>query len=458
MNSLALVIPPYKNYTNYWLPFAGLGYLTSELLKKGYHPVIIDSVAEGLSFDELLLRLVELKPIALLLPSTTSEVSDAHRVALAFKDFFPQTPIIVGGAHCSMALRETLERCRGFDVAVASEGEQVILKVLDAVLGNNNLYAIRGIAFRKTSRIVVTKPREYLQNLDALPFPHWPSFPIKGYRGLFSLFSGLEYPVMAFRGCPYKCIFCQRSMGTQVRGRSITNVVAEIEHAIACGAKSIEFNDETFTLQRQWVVSFCKELIHRGLNHKCSWHCTTRADLIDAELLAFMMKAGCRVVIYGAESFNNDILKAAKKDLTAAQIIKAIRLTKDAGMDVFLCLIFGLPYDTKSLIRSTISTLLSLPVDYVTITILVPFPGTEVQRMVTQGEGGLKPHSKEWNNYAIQKGGAIELKQASHRELRLLQLYAYIRFYLRPTRILNLFKLVNPLAALREVIGVFKHG
>lgn len=456
METIALVIPPMETYANSWLPHLGFGYLSSILVKSGYKAVVVDAVAEHLSREKLLERLRNINPSAIFLSATTSEVSGTHDIALGFKEDFPHRPVVVGGAHSSGMLRETLEHCPAFDIAVAGEGEHLIVDLITAVLENRGISTFKGIAFRQGGQISVTEPANPIEDLNRLPFPHWDPFPKGGYLGMFQLFSGLEIPIMASRGCPYDCSFCQRALGKRVRSRSVKSVVEEVGYAISKGAVSVWLNDETFTLHRQWVVRFCESLISKRLPESFYWYCQTRADLVDAELLDLMKKAGCRVVVYGAESFDDYVLKGVKKNITREQVIKAVSLTKAAGMEVYLTLIFGLPNHSRSSILSTISTLLSLPVDYVTISLLTPYPGTEIRQMANSGERGLRLRSEDWDDYHTQTGGALELEGLKHSHLRLLQLYAYIRFYFRPTRVRKMFRLVTPKGILKPALGILR--
>ena len=74
---------------------------------------------------------------------------------------------------------------------------------------------------------------------------------------------------------------------------------------------------------------------------------------------------------------------------------------------------------------------------------MVPFPGTEVLVMAKQGIGGLRLLSTDWKDYAKQSGNALSSITLSNRQLKKFQAKAYLRFYLRPSRIKNLLELTN---------------
>ena len=53
-----------------------------------------------------------------------------------------------------------------------------ILKMID--VKENNWSAIDGIIFRdKENKLIITKQRELVENLDSLPFPAWELFPLE---------------------------------------------------------------------------------------------------------------------------------------------------------------------------------------------------------------------------------------------------------------------------------------
>jgi len=106
-------------------------------------------------------------------------------------------------------------------------------------------------------------------------------------------------------------------------------------------------------------------------------------------------------------------------------------------------LIFGLPYESKKTINETINLMMKVNLDYVTIGILVPFPGTEVLDMAKQSIGGLRLLSTNWEYYTIQSGNSLYLQSLSSKDLKWLQTKAYMKFYLRPSRIFNLLELAS---------------
>lgn len=439
---ILLAYPPLNEHTSYWLPHIGLGYLAA-VLAKNHDVCIKDCVAERVGFDKFREFVSRNRFDLVGITSTTYEISNAHKIAEIAKAEIPSTVVVVGGPHSTALPEQTLKEFQYFDIAVAGEGEKTVEEIACNIEAKKPLSGIRGIAYRDNGKIKVNDKREFINNLDDLPIPLWEKFPLEKYHGYLGLIKKKELPILSGRGCPNQCVFCQRASGSKPRLRSVKSVVDEIEYDIKCGARSLAFCDETFTLFKERTKEICEEIIRRGLNKKISWHCETRVDRIDKETLMKMKEAGCEMVAFGVESGNDFILQKAKKGISTAQIRRAFIFAKEVGLKTYMFLIFGLPYETEKTVKDTINLMMEVDPDYVTIGILVPFPGTEVFEMASKGEGFIKILSNNWNDYGKQIGKSLELETITSKRLRELQSQAYSKFYLRPSKIRNLLELAS---------------
>jgi radical SAM superfamily enzyme YgiQ (UPF0313 family) len=71
------------------------------------------------------------------------------------------------------------------------------------------------------------------------------------------------------------------------------------------------FDDDTFNIQKARTIELCAKLKPLGL----TWSCTSRVTT-DYETLKAMKEAGCRLLIVGYESGDQQILKNIKKGAT----------------------------------------------------------------------------------------------------------------------------------------------
>jgi radical SAM superfamily enzyme YgiQ (UPF0313 family) len=133
------------------------------------------------------------------------------------------------------------------------------------------------------------------------------------------------------------------------------------------------FDDDTFNIQKARTVELCSKL--KPLN--LTWSCTSRVTT-DYETLKAMKEAGCRLLIVGYESGDQQILKNIKKGAT---IERARQFTKDChklGLVVHGDFILGLPGETRETIRNTISFAKELDVETIQVSVAHAYPGTEL--------------------------------------------------------------------------------
>jgi len=156
-----------------------------------------------------------------------------------------------------------------------------------------------------------------------------------------------------------------------------------------------------------------------------------------------MKRAGCRVISYGVESGSPEMLKRIKKGITLERVGNAIRWTREAGILTDTNYIIGHPWDTRETINDTIYFAVKSNAHMASFAILVPFPGTEIARMALKGEGGRKLLSTDYSTYGKQVGGAMELDDIPRQDLERFHRKAYMKFYLRPSRILNFMRVVD---------------
>ncbi len=417
------------------------------LRQKGYDVTSIDAIAEGLSRAELIKRIQKIKPDIVGLTALTEQVYEASLLAKKIKEMSPEVKTILGGYHASALPEQTLKEFSSFDYLVYGEGELTLPELLKAIASNNRdvLRSIQGIAYRDGKDVVVTPQRPYL-DVNALPPLDFEGFDLKLYRPfyVFPNHKITELPVMTSRGCPYDCVFCFRTIGKIIRYRDVHLVINEIIRDIEVyHANRITFMDDTFTINMKRAESICDELIKTGIHKEITWNCATRADVVHAPLLKKMQQAGCRIISYGIESGDQAILDKAVKGLKIEEIKNAITWTKDAGIDIYANFIIGLPYDTVDSINRTIDLANSLDIDAALFSVLTPFPGTGLIDMVKDGRGGLKMISNDWRDYNKHVGRSLELDTVSINQLEKLQRKAYMRFYLRPQKFMNMFKIVR---------------
>lgn len=182
--------------------------------------------------------------------------------------------------------------------------------------------------------------------------------------------------MIATRGCPYSCAFCDRTtIGRNFRTRSTALVGEEIEllkHDYEI--QHIRFIDDCITLNRKWF----EEFLNMMGNRKVTWTCLSRADCLDRELLVKMRDTGCTEVFFGFESGSQRMLDAMHKQTTVEKNKRIIALCKDVGIKCCAYMMFGFPGENELTVDETLRFLDETKPDKSRLSTYVPIPNTDV--------------------------------------------------------------------------------
>ena len=283
---------------------------------------------------------------------------------------------VMGGPHASVDQGVFLDSGH-FDYVLKGEAEYTFPQMLKAIDGQDEaaLAEVPGLTALRDGELVVDNPAPPLiKKLDELPMPARHLLPMESYFK-----NNPEHLVYIFttRGCPFKCIFCQKELtGRGFRVRSTEAIVDELEQIIKTYDPGVMlFVDEILTLRKKRIHEMCAEILRRKL--KFEWVANTRADCVDYPLLKHMHRAGCRRIYYGWESGSQRMLDVLKKDLTPEVIINAAKMTRRAGIWAKVYLIVGSPGETQADVAETEKVLRLAGPDLIRISVFNPLIGTE---------------------------------------------------------------------------------
>lgn len=430
-----------------WYP-AWLGYAAALVPKSK----LFDCPASNIDLKELLKK-VRRYDLIVIYTSTQSFESDIA-VAEGIKKVNPQVKIIFVGPHVSVLPEETLRASKAIDGVARKEFEETIL----AISQKKPWSKIKGLSFRKNKRIIHNPNRPLLKNLDKIPFVakiYKRDLPINSYHLPFCLHPYIA--IYAGRGCPNLCTFClwpQTFTGRVYRKRSVGNVIKEIKwiKQNLPEIKEVFFDDDTFTINKNWVKKFCKAV--KPL--RVTWSVNARADL-PYSLLKKMKEAGCRVLVVGYESGDEKILKNIKKGVTISQMKKFTKDAKTAGLMIHGTFVLGLPGETKKTIEKTYRFACDLDPDTIQVTIATPLPGTELYHYC-QEHGFLK--EKPLVDKAGYQTPIISYPHLSAKKINEAVEKFHLRFYFRPQYILKTLDtaLSSPTEAKRILISAWEYG
>ena len=375
-----------------YLPM-GLAYLAAVLEEKGNQVTVLDCIAENIDQKQLKQKLATFNPDVIGISSMTPMVLSTLMAARGAKDACPEATVILGGPHATFMDKDLLATEPAVDVIVRGEGEITFAELTRRIVNGVGLNSADGITYRYHDQIVQNPSREYILNLDDLPFPAYKHFPLEKYR----LFGKLFFPVITSRGCPFQCNFCttSRIFGKQYRVRSPQNIGHELELLkYEYGADSFTFYDDTLTLDKKRLYDICDEIKRRKLN--IPWDCQTRADKISEEMFDKMKNTNCQQVFFGIESGCQSILNAVNKRISVEQNVAAIKMAKKAGLFVAISIIIGYPGETTEMRKETFNFIRRVEPDDVYLCIATPYPGTELRKEVERLGYKMSP---DWNHY-----------------------------------------------------------
>jgi len=361
--------PATREIESYWYPVwlaypAGMLEGSRLLDAAPHHTSAEETINIGKDFDFLVL-----------FTSTPGFPGDIQ-LAAKMKQANPKLKICFVGPHVTTLPERSLEEGKAIDFVVRREFDYATVEYANG----KPLNEILGVSYRGPEGKVIHNPdRPAVDNLDALPDVvdvYKRDLDVRRYNVPFLL-----HPYVALyttRGCPAQCTFClwpQTLSGHPWRKRSSDAVASEMAKAkkLWPDVKEFFFDDDTFNIQKARTIELCAKLKPLGL----TWSCTSRVTT-DYETLKAMKEAGCRLLIVGYESGDQQILKNIKKGATVERARQFTKDCKKLGLVVHGDFILGLPGETKETIRTTIDFAKELDVETIQVSVAHAYPGTEL--------------------------------------------------------------------------------
>jgi radical SAM superfamily enzyme YgiQ (UPF0313 family) len=455
MPSIIFVNPPLTTQDRYGVKFQsggktppfGLTTLAAVTRQHGLATEILDAEAMDLTVGQTAAMLIGKSPDYIGFTSATLAITKAARIAELVKKSRPQILMLVGGSHITALPAETFQRFPVFDIGCIGEGEKTIIELLDALALKKDLASIKGLYLRSHGSGFFTGEQERITNLDTLPYPAWDLLPDLATHYCPPVHTLKKIPaalIVASRGCPGRCMFCDRSMfgnhGTFYSAPYLLELVRQLYHTY--GIREIQFRDDNFTAFRKRLMEFCRLLTEDRLD--LVWSCAGRIDMINEEILKVMKDAGCWQIWYGIESGSQRILDLINKKTTLPMIRQSIELTARAGIHSCGFFMIAHPTETTEEIEQTIRFATTLPIQEAHFSITTPFPGSELYRRAHE----FGSFDDNWDKM----NGWVPLfvpSTLTPEDIRKYSAKAFRRFYFRPAIVFEYFKKIRSLRHLK---------
>ena len=280
------------------------------------------------------------------------QLKQAIPISKKLKQLFPDLKIIWGGYFPSNQPKSVLNS--GYvDFIVNGPGDTTFPQLLDALENNLPVDGIKNLIYLRNGRLMKTVKEELLDldKLPQLPYEKLDTFyPLQNYLGKTYLGTKTIAYHSSF-GCPFTCSFCAvvPIYNARWKGKSalgIYNDIVLLKNKYQGDA--IEFHDNNFFVSEKRTVEFAKLITPE----KMIWWGEARIDTMDKykdESLAIIRASGCKMIFFGAETGNDDVLKKMDKGgtQTGDQILKFAERLKKFDIIPEYSFVLGLPGDDE---------------------------------------------------------------------------------------------------------------
>lgn len=470
---ILLLYPRFRAEPTYRPPL-GLAYL-STILKEEGHEVTIKDATFYRNFKEFEQDVKEIKPDIFGVSTPSALLKRANESIRIVKQICPKAVILMGGPHPTAMPRDALQN-KQIDAIVLGEAERTLPELVNAIdkkKQEKDFRKIKGIGYHYKNKIIITGPRLLLKDLSKFPWPDRDALEMDKYLAVRP-FMPMPYPstyIIAGRGCPGNCFFCQpilrKMSGKTIRNREVKDVVDEIEFVIKkYKVRSINLGCDHPTANKEWTHKFCDEIIKRKI--KTIFNIPIRVDSVDYPLLKKMKRAGITHLTFGVESGSPEMLIIMRKGFKIQKAIEAFRLCNEVGITTQANLMVGTPGETLDTIKGTIDFIHKAKPDFISVNVTLPSIGSDMYDQLVIEEklladfiddSGLVAGYIKLDNFTTS-----EIKQQANRIIGKYK-KELVGYVLNPFRKLHLFRdlarywisLLKEPSLFKEALRVYSH-
>lgn len=401
--------------------------------ENGHEVKIVDGQVENMSLPKTIEEILAFKPDIIGITATTPFYHIASSLAKELKRLNSKTPLVIGGPHITILREKAFSSF--WDYAFIGEADKSWPMFLERYQNGEDISSVKGIFYRDNGQVKFTGMPDIVENLDLIPFPARHLLKMNKYK-LGTLQGRKNFTSIMFsRGCPFRCIFCSTNLfGHRVRRRSVKLVVDEISSVVSqFNIRHFYFADDNLTLNRDYILQICDLIDKEKLS--ITFEGSTRANLVDEELIARMAKSGLIRLSFGLETVDPEMRRIMKKEVPLESYTIANRLTNKYGVETLNSVMIGLPGETRETINKLLSYLRNArDIQQANCSIAIPYPGTELYEMAEKGERGLRLMTKDFLQYRRYGSAVMSVGDLSPDDLIKLQNDAFVSIYSAPWR------------------------
>ncbi|SNB46748.1 radical SAM protein [Geobacter sp. DSM 9736] len=345
-----------------------LEYLAAGLKTDGHEVEIVDARLE----PDLEGAFRRFRPGVVGLTGFTSHVNIIKSIAARLKESGPETLIVVGGHHATVAPADF--NASAIDIVVIGEGVFTLREIVGALETKSRMQCIRGIAIPSPEGMLFTEPRPYT-DLNELPFPDR-SLTTRYRMNYFSEWFKPLASVRTSLGCTARCNFCALwgITGGKYLRRDPVSVVEELK---SVAEPNVFFCDDESMCDVKRMERLADLIREAGIRKRYFLYGRVDTIVQNPQLFAKWAQIGLSQVFVGMEDFSDARLRAMNKETTTAQQERAVKILDDLGVMMYASYMVDPAY-THEDFRGMLAHVRRLKHKYATFTVMTPLPGTEL--------------------------------------------------------------------------------
>ncbi|MFC1709844.1 B12-binding domain-containing radical SAM protein, partial [Candidatus Omnitrophota bacterium] len=320
---------------------------------------------------------------------------------------WPKAVFIVGGTHATNCIKHLLMD-ENIDYVARGEGE-IAFSHFITQFSSNKLIDVKGIYSK--DNFSEEKPLEicdFVEDLDALPFPDWQLLKMKRYvkeKGRKRLFhdtmESKAATLITSRGCHFQCIFCtSRTVhGRRVRYRSVENVINEMGVLNKnYGVTLFIIEDDLFSGDKKRLLKFSERIKDLRINNlELQNPSGLSVATLDEQSIDALVDSGMKIFNIAIESGSEYVQKfLIKKNCDLKKAKRIVEYVKTKGLMVRCYFMLGFPNETKEMMEETVKYAKEIGSDWCIFSIAIPLIGSEMYEQFIK-MGRIKDDISAWS-------------------------------------------------------------
>ena len=288
---------------------------------------------------------------------TGNQTVHALKAARSLRRAYPALPLVWGGAHPSMYVKETLaDPC--VDVVVKGQGEEAFLSVCEALVRGERPEGILGVSYKTDRGQPVFGGKARMKDQNRFGRPPFEELDVRRYL-VHILVGKRAITYHSSTGCPFACQFCTVNFEFDFgwSAYSAERCVDELSQLLrlAPEADAIEFADSNLIVSPKRTIELCQGMIEAGIARP--WIAFGRPDQLakmPREVWKLMADSGCKRFFVGLESGDPRVLEKIEKEHTNDQVYLMAERMAEFGINPDLSFTLGYPEDPERDVRMSL--------------------------------------------------------------------------------------------------------